>query len=340
MPTTSSPSCRARTGTALLALLCLGSIGSIVASHSLSAEQDPSRPLPRETRLHRIADAPELGAGLTLRDGRRLVHGPRSLQNRYPYLVAANESELARKVGYELTVSSVFSLLEPVETEAQAVRLVRWILGGDVVPDRAAFDRIAAVVRDAKLPKDSWTVRVEDHLPQHFGLAATREGNGFVVRGTIFTTSGYGALNVEEVTFRIPNDAPASLERTRAILGPPQSWQTSGEVDQEEQSRLYAAIQGLRDAMLTALRADLTLAPFREIFAKEPRWHEIRIRIGEPNRIEGSGRSFGVYSLGNGNVVVIPGYHERVEPTVASVHTHWSTSEPIGALVETLGEER
>ena len=30
----------------------------------------------------------------------------------------------------------------------------------------------------------------------------------------------------------------------------------------------------------------------------------------------------------------------ELDYVVASVHTHWSTSKPIGALVETLGEER
>jgi len=280
--------------------------------------------------------APELGAGLRVREKRVLHRSARSLQERYPYLVAANAAELATRHGIELRWENLHLLLEPIPSEAAAVELVRTMEGGEIVPDRAAYDRLVDAARRNPMPEGSWEVTIHSRVPERFGLAAERTADGFAVRGTIFTTSGYSALSVVEVHARFPAAGPYSIETIPAISGPPQSWQTEGGADPEEQRRLHRAVAGFRAALLDALRTDLTLETVAAAYTEGVSFAWIRRRIGEPLHDFGSGREFHAYRLGDGRAVVFAVTGEDAPVGSAALHAAFDLDTGPGKLIEEL----
>ncbi len=314
---------------------------------------DDTSDLPRPTRFSGIVHGPSLEAGLKLRDGRTLYRGPRSLRESYPYLVAATEQEASEKYGYALDRSTVHQILEPLASAEAAVELTRWLTGGEIVPDRAAFDRMLEIAKHYKMPERSWPVKIKEFVPTHFGLKATRVPEGYEVRGTIFETSGGSALTVVEYHITYPVGEKPRIAQNHAIVGPPQSWQTSmndavGSVGYEEkmkkmehrQRKLREAVEEFRDRMLRALRKDLTVDTFRTAIAGGATWAQVRHSIGEPNRTRGSKRGDALYHLGNGTVIAIPPGIEDASIPGAVLYESFDLDRGLGKILEALTARR
>lgn len=299
-----------------------------------TAEQES--PLGPRSRIAGERPIPQLEEGLLLRDNRVLYRSVRSLREHYPYLVAATTAEFAKRMGIELRWANLHSLFQPIPSEAAAVELVRTMEGGEIVPDRAAYDRLVDAAGNNPMPAGSWKVEVHPRVPERFGLAAERTADGFAVRGTIFTTSGYGALDVVEIHARFPAAGPYSIETFPAISGPPQSWQTSGDVDQEAQRKLYRAVAGFRAALLDALRKELTLEAVAEAYTSVATFAMVRRRIGEPLRDIGSGRHIYVYRLGDGRAVSFAVTQDDTPVASAALHEGYDLDAGLGKLIEEL----
>lgn len=298
--------------------------------------EEARSPLGRMARIVGDLPAPPLGAGLVLREDRVLYRCARSLRERYPYLVAANEEERSARHGIELRWPNLHLLLEPIPSEAAAVELVRTMEGGEIVPDRAAFDRLVDAARRNPMPAGSWEVTIHPRVPERFGLAAERTADGFAVRGTIFTTSGTSALSVVEVRARFPAAGPFSIDTIPAISGPPQSWQTAGEADEERQRLLHRAVAGFREALLDALRIDLTLETVAAAYTEGVSFASIRRRIGEPLQNFGSGREFHAYRLGDGRAIVFAVTGEDAPVGSAALHEGFDLDTGLGKFIEAL----
>jgi hypothetical protein len=251
-------------------------------------------------------------------------------------LVAANERERAAGHGIELRWSNLHLLLEPIPSEAAAVALARMMIGGEVVPDRAAYDRLVDAARRNPMPEGSWEVTVHPRVPERFGLAGERAADGFAVRGTIFTTSGYSALSVVEIHARFPAAGPFTLEQFPAISGPPQSWQTSGDVDEEEQKLLHGAVATFREALLGALRKDLKLDAVAAAYTEGASIATIRHLVGEPLRDIGSGLHRYLYRLGDGRVVVFGAKDEDSPVVNAQLYSGYDPEAGLGEHLEDL----
>jgi hypothetical protein len=278
----------------------------------------------------------QLGEGLLLRENRVLYRSARSLLERYPYLVAASKAEATERRGIQVRWTNLHLLFVPIPSEAAALELVRTMEGGEIVPDRAAYDRLVDAARKNPLPEGSWPATIHPRVPERFGLVAERTADGFAVRGTIFTTSGYSALSVLEVHARFPTAGPYTIETFPAISGPPQSWQTSGEVDEDEQRRLYRAVAGFRAALLDALRVDFTLERVAEAYTTVSTFAMVRRRIGEPLRDIGSGRHIYVYRLGDGRAVTFAVTDEDAPIAGAALHEGYDLDAGLGKLISEL----
>jgi len=276
----------------------------------------------------------DLGEGLSLREGRILFAGPRLLTNSYPYLVAANDAEFAAGRGIELRWTNLHRLFEPLESERAALELVRWMVGGEIVPDRAAFDRLVAAARTIKVPEGAWRIEFQGRVPDHFGLRAVRTLEGFVVRGTIFTTSGYSALQVVEIEARLPRVGAFSLRKERCLTGPPQAWQTSGPDDSESQGRLHAYVSEVRRRLLEALDRPLTWKGFSRALREGWTVAEIVHRFGEPLQDVGSGLHRYVYRLRDRRAVELSFARRYSVPDSARLFSDWSPKDGFGTPLD------
>ena len=327
----------------LVAALALVSFGEspVLANSDLTDDND----MPKRTKLRSIVKGPaSLGAGLRLLDGRKLYDGPRGMGSRYPYFVAANEKELAEEYGYALHHASAHKLLAPVESEAQALQLARWLVAGDIVPDRAAFDRMREIASNYELPSRCYNVTIDEFEPSQFGLEATRGPDGFEVRGTLFTSPGGAALCVIEYTIAFPPGEKVRIERKRAITGPPQSFQvafhdpvgsTTPEKARKREEALEriekcrAAIRDLKDSLLRALRKDLRAADIRKVYAQRGTWLDLKRKFGEPNRQDAMTGSE-LYFLGDGTVLAIPGGWDDAKLKTASWYASYDPEHGFG----------
>ena len=312
-------------------------LAALFAAIDVGAARDIYDSDPRPRKYRNFAKGPTL-EHVTLREGRTLSRGPRSLQDRYPYLVASNAAERKDGLGYPMLASNVGFLFEPITTAEAAIELTRWLYGGDIVPDRAAFDRMVEIAKHHELPAGSWPIEWKRN-PEHFGLSATAIENGFEVRGTIFTTSAHMTLSVGEFHIVYRAGKPAEVKREWCILGPPQSWQTSGNVDEDEQARLRAAIESLRDRLLKALRKDLPLVDFEKAIERKMTWAKLRHTIGEPNRVlRNAGSNASLYRLGNGQVLAVAAGSEDAPVPGATLYQSYTVDYGFGPKIREISE--
>lgn len=309
------------------------------SSISVNATEDSARDIydsePRPRTYRNFANGPSF-EHITLREGRTISRGPRGMRDQYPYLVASNSSERKQQLGYPVTAATVGFLFEPITTPKAALEMTRWLYGGDLVPDRAAFDRMVNVAKNHELPEGSWPIEWKRN-PEHFGMLARSIEGGVEVRGTIFTSSARMTLSVCEIHAVYRPGKAAEVKREWCLVGPPQSWQTAGDVDENEQARLRAAIESLRDHLLQALRKDLPLAGFEKAIAEKWSWAKLRHTIGEPNRTRGiPGTYNAMYRLGNGQVIALASGLEDQPVPGAILYQSFTADYGFGAQVKEL----
>jgi hypothetical protein len=287
--------------TPTFALLFAGLLSTAFAAEAQDSADLTIKPKFRSARWRAVTARPD---HLRLRDGRRLYRGPRLLSNVYPYYLAANAGERAAGYGYELRVSNAHRLLAPITTAEAATELARLFSGGVVVPDRATFEAIREAAARLEPQATGWGIRLHAGMPKTFGLEINRVSDGFRVSMLVFTCSGFGRLSVAEHTYTVPLDGEVKRKTRTWIEGPPQSWQTSGDVDPEEQQRLYKEVQRFRASVMRLLSRHRTIEQFKAVCERDPTFAEVRYRLGEPDRDVGSGIHIYVYRLGDGTAVV------------------------------------
>ena len=327
----------------ILAFVILPAVALLTVARGATAAvpEDPpdsSAPGPRMRvrEWQQVAGALE---HLRPRDGRQLYRGPRMLRNRHPFLVAAGADDRAAGSGIELRIDNVHRLLEPADSEAAARELARLFGGGSVVPDAATYEKLrATALRHAD--DSGWPVKIVEGTPGHFGVTVENSTVGRTVHTLVFTSSGFGALDVVEEEYRIATSGRVERKVTTWIHGPPQSWQTSGDVDAEEQARLYAGVRRFREAMTAVLARRRSIDRVRAALAPHHSFEAIRRQLGEPDRDIGSGVHRYVYGLADGSAVIF-GVPDADKPPltvrhVAGVGPGGVGDAQVGRLVEDL----
>jgi len=299
-----------------------------------SIAQDPAWRLPASPG--KLVSAPP--EHLRLREGRRFRRGPRLLVNVYPYWVAATKDEAAKGEGQELRLANAHKLLEPIETHEAAVELARLLTGGIVVPDETTYAALRAEAVRLQPSATGWGIEVEDGKPSHFGISASETENNWCVDALVFTCSGYGGLSVVEERFTIPRDGAVAHEAKTWIQGPPQSWQTSGDVDPEEEAKLHAEVFRFREALTAIFARSRTEAAVRAALEPDATFARIRRRLEEPDfEISGKVRR-AIYRLADGSAVVFDVRDEDLPPEsvlhVEEVTTQDATGPTVGKTLE------
>jgi len=287
--------------TPTLALLLAVLLSTAFAAEAQDTTDPALEPKVRSTRWQEVTARPD---HLRLRDGRRLYRGPRLLCNVYPFYLAANAGERAAGYGYELRLSNAHRLLAPITKSEAAAELARLFTGGGVVPDRATYQAIREAAARLAPEATGWGIRLHEGTPKTFGLDVQPVSDGFRVSMLVFTCSGFGRLSVVEHHYHVPTGGPIRRETRTWIEGPPQAWQTAGDVDPEEQQRLYEEVQRFRASMMRLLSRHRTIEQFKAVCERDPTFAEVRYRLGEPDRDVGSGIHIYVYRLGDGTAVV------------------------------------
>lgn len=256
---------------------------------------------------------------LVLRDGRRAHRGPRLLVNRFPYLVAANEAEKRERRGYEVRVENTHLLFGPIRTDEQARELARMFYPGPLVTSAATFDRLRAAARRLQPGAKHWGVRIEKGAPKTHGLGVTRlpGGAGREVSMLLLTSHGSAALAIVEVRLEIPSKGPASARTRTWIGGPPQAWQTAGDVDAAVQRQMHEEVRRFRQAMTQIFAASREAAGFLKAYRPGDTFAQFRKKAGEPDRQTGSGIRIFVYDFMDGTSAIFGVADEDAEPLYA-----------------------
>ena len=244
---------------------------------------------------------------LVLRDGRAFYRGPGHLNDQYPYFLAANAAERGAGFGYQLRMTNAHQLLAPIETAAAAREFARVLSGGVIVPDEAAYTLLRAEALRLKPVCTGWGVEVEDGRPGCFGVGVEKTADGFTVRALVFKCSSYHRLEVQEQTWTLPASGALRRDVKSWIMGPPQAWQTAGDVDMAEERRLCGEVTRFRAAFLKVLGAGRTLDAVKKALEGNPTFAVVRDRLGEPDGSVGGGREQQefAYRLRDGTAVVI-----------------------------------
>ena len=251
---------------------------------------------------------------LELRDGRRFYRGPRLIRNHWPFLLAANEAERAEGYGYELGVSNAHQLLEPIRTREAAEELARLLAGGVVIEDRETYEAIRRAVTPLQQDAEHWRIKILERTPELFGIQTEKNADGFVVTQLVFSSSPDSALCIYEYRYEFPFDGPGRRTLQTWISGPPQSWQTMGTPDPEQQASMRAEVRRFRRAVTSVLSSRRTLKEVRSRLGFGESFREIRWKLGEPDRDVGSGVHIYVYDLADGTAVVFGVSNEEGQP--------------------------
>ncbi|MEM7163839.1 MAG: hypothetical protein AAF581_00155 [Planctomycetota bacterium] len=242
------------------------------------------------------------------KEHREFFRGPRGMRDRFPYLVLANADERAAGIGYELRADNAYQLLD-LRSDLSALQLVRVLTGGIVVKTPEIFGEIIAQVQDAADQLQHWSVKASEGKPDFFRATAVKngKGTGYVAKQLLLTMSGSCALGLEQQVWVIPKNGPAKItKRKQWMEGPPQSWQTAGEVDEQQQREMRGEVDLVREAMMSVFVRARRLQLFREIaYLESFAW--VRDAVGEPDRVvHHEGQTLNLYRLPGkaGRVVV------------------------------------
>lgn len=239
---------------------------------------------------------------LTFREGRRLYRGPRTLQYRWPYLVVATQAERDDGYGWLLEFNTAHELFDPILEPDQALEAIGIFSEGVAIADRDLWKQVAEIAGKFD-PKGGWPVKVTKGTPDVFGTRLERVETGFAVRTLRFTCAGYAALGVVAVDYGFPFGGAFQRKSKRWISGPPQCWQTSGEVDHAEQAALHENIQKLRRDIMRCLSKYRKLDEIEGVLARTREFAQLCFELGAPDGMIGSGRQIYRFSLGDGSVV-------------------------------------
>lgn len=310
---------------------------AVLSSATIGVALDSAPEIEPEVSMGRWQESTAKLEHLVLRAGRRAYRGPRLLVNRFPFLVAANEAEKRERRGYELRIKNAHRLFGPIETDDKARELARIFYPGPLVKSAANFDKLRAAARRLQPDAKHWGVRIEKGDPKTHGLSVARlpRGAGREVSMLVFTSPGFGALDIVEVRLEIPSKGPVSAKTRIWIGGPPQTWQTGGDVDAAVQREMQEEVRRFRGAMTRVFAASRSPAGFLKSYRPGDTFAQFRKKAGEPDREIGSGIRIHVYDFNDGTSAVFGVTDEDAEPLYAR-HVKGLSSDPAKRVRPTL----
>lgn len=218
---------------------------------------------------------------LELAEGVKLSESPRSLLERFPYLLASKEKEEEPKEGYHLTPVNLGHFLKgPIDTDEKAFEAARLFVAGPLVKSAEAAERI---VLQAKAQPDSLAITIHDDRPKTYQRVIVRQKDGWHVSFVAFEMLGRARL--VHVKARVQADGKVFLEYKPIVDGPQLSWQTAGDVDMEAERQARAAARAALLAMGKALQMEPDIDTVWAL--ARVRLHtmgEARQLLGEPKR--------------------------------------------------------
>lgn len=238
---------------------------------ALAAAQPPSDKDKRRPRKWLAVDLP--WTHLELAEGVKLAEGPRSLLERFPYLLASREED--PKEGYHLTPANLGQFLKgPIDSDEKAFEAARLFVAGPLVRSAEAAER--AIARARKQPR-SLDIAIHDYRPQTYQPVIKVQKDGRHVSFVAFEMLGRARL--VHVEARVQADGKVFLEFEPIVDGPQLSWQTSGDVDLEAEKQARARAREALLAMGEALQMEPDI---------DTAWALARVRLhtmGEARRL-------------------------------------------------------
>ncbi|MEZ6185040.1 MAG: hypothetical protein R3F62_08540 [Planctomycetota bacterium] len=288
------------------AIVAVGLAGAAWGQEGMDDRREQRRAGPSRTTVEH----------LELLEGRALYRlDSVTLRDRWPFLIAATEAEREAGQGIAVGVETAAEIFRAPDSEEAALELARLLGGGTAVPDAATYGRLREAAAELAGQGGRWGIEVADGQPAAFGEAAQRTKVGFEVQRLVYLNDGFGALDVEAQRFYFPAEGAAQLERTRWIGGPPQTWQTAGEVDSAEQTALQDEVDRFAEAMTHAFTPTRTIETFVEACADETKsFAQLRKALGPPDADVGSGIHIYRYTLNDGSWVVFGVSDEDAPP--------------------------
>ena len=171
---------------------------------------------------------------LALAEGVELAEAPRSLLEAFPYLLASREPKPTG--GYHLTAGNLHHFLKgPVSSSEQALEAARMFVAGPLVTTAEAVERVVA---QAKEQPRSLGIEIHDFRPQVYPPVIARAKDAWEVSFVAFAMVGRARL--VHVKARVPEKGAITYAFQPIVDGPLLSWQTSGDVDMEQENRKRA----------------------------------------------------------------------------------------------------
>ncbi|MHC4548313.1 MAG: hypothetical protein ACYTEZ_05995 [Planctomycetota bacterium] len=223
-----------------------------------------------------------LGADLPwalLADDVQLSEGPRSLRDRFPFLVASRERE--PRAGHMLTPGNLHHFVRAIASDRQALAAARLFVSGPLVGSAEAIERVVAVARQA--PADAG-VTVHDHRPDPAPVAA-RDGDAWKV--SFVALEMYGRARLVHVQARVTARGEVTHAFRPIVDGPQLSWQTAGPVDLKAEQQARARAQAILRDYAQALRLEPTVDATWAVSRALQRRDQAEAVLGMPKRIKG-----------------------------------------------------
>jgi hypothetical protein len=235
---------------------------------------------------------------LALAEGVELAEAPRSLLEAFPYLLASRDPKPTG--GYHLTAGNLHHFLKgPVSSSEQALEAARMFVAGPLVTTAEAVERVVA---QAKEQPRSLGIEIHDFRPKVYPPVIARAKDVWEVSFVAFAMIGRARL--VHVKARVPEKGAITYAFQPIVDGPLLSWQTSGDVDMEQENRNRAQA---RAAMLLFGKA-LQLNPGIDTawaLARVRLHHmgEVRTLLGEPVRKWSPIAALSEYAVGDSTIV-------------------------------------
>lgn len=258
---------------------------------------------------------------LHLKDGVKLVEGPRGLDAAFPYIKGLSPKTLPRFV-------------EPIRDVKQAADAVRLFVAGVVVRDAEQAGRIIAAARDLKKKLKRLEVKIAAHLPESYQASAKQTEDGFEV--SLFAFEMDRMLQLVHVKAKVKRDGTVTIERDPIVSGPMTSWQTAAiEPENQDPKKIAAAMEAETEMRAEAVKARARYAKALQAARDlDTAWAIARLTLsleqiedlwGKPDRTLGSGLMIRAYALEDGTALMVGASGRTRAPTyvrqVKSVQT-------------------
>ncbi|MHC5041003.1 MAG: hypothetical protein ACYTGI_01345 [Planctomycetota bacterium] len=234
---------------------------------------------------------------LELAEGVKLSEGPRSLLERFPYILASREAE--PKEGYHLTPGNLRHFLKgPLDSGEKALEAARLFIAGPLVRSAEAAERIVAV---AKEQPRSLGITIHDYRPKTYQPVIKLQKDGRHVSFVAFEMLGRARL--VHVKARVQADGKIFYEFEPIVDGPLLSWQTSGDVDMEAERRARAQARAALLLMGKALQLEPgTDTAWALARVRLHRMDEVKKLLGAPTREWGRTAKMWQYVRGDSTI--------------------------------------